>query len=67
MSILSLLFSYKGGINRKLYWPALPGVLLLIWGLFAMGLRELTVIPLLSMTALQIKRCRGHPGLFWSH
>ncbi len=58
MSILSLLFSFKGGVNRKLYWLALLGVLLLIWVLFAMGLRELTVIPLLSIVALQIKRCR---------
>ena len=26
MSILSLLFSFKGGVNRKLYWLALLGV-----------------------------------------
>jgi uncharacterized membrane protein YhaH (DUF805 family) len=58
MSIFSLLFSFKGGINRKLYWLALLGVLLLIWILFELGLRELTVIPLLSIIALQIKRCR---------
>lgn len=58
MSILSLLFSFKGRINRKLYWLALLGVLLLIWILFALELRELTVIPLLSIIALQAKRCR---------
>ena len=58
MSILSLLFSFKGRIDRKLYWLALLGVLLLIWILFGLGLRELTVIPLLSILALQIKRCR---------
>jgi len=49
MRILSLLLFFKGCINRKLYWLALLGVLLLIWELFAMGLRELTVIPLLYM------------------
>ncbi len=58
MSILSLLFSYKGLINRKLYWLALLGVLLLIWLLFELGMPELTLIPLLSIIVLQIKRCR---------
>ena len=58
MSILSLLFSFKGRINRKLYWLALLGVLLLIWILFELGLSELTVIPLLSIIALQVKRSR---------
>ena len=58
MSILSLLFSFKGRINRKLYWLALLGVLLLIWALFSLGLRELTLIPVISMIALSAKRCR---------
>ena len=58
MSILSLLFSFKGRISRKLYWLALLGVLLLIWILFELGLSELTVIPLLSIIALQVKRSR---------
>ena len=58
MNILSLLFSIKGRINRKLYWLALASQLLLIWLLFALGLRELTLIPLLSIIALQAKRCR---------
>ncbi len=58
MSILSLLFSVKGRINRKQYWLALLGVLLLVWILFELGLRELTLIPLVSIIALQAKRCR---------
>ena len=58
MSIFSLLFSFKGRIDRKLYWLVLPGVLLLIWLLLALGVPELTLIPLLSIIALQIRRCR---------
>lgn len=58
MSILSLLFSFKGSIDRKLYWLALLGMLLLIWILLALEAAELTLIPLLSIIALQIKRCR---------
>lgn len=58
MSILPLLFSFKGRIDRKLYWLALLGVLLLIWLLFALGAGELSLIPLFSIIALQIKRCR---------
>ncbi len=58
MSILSLLFSFKGRIDRKFYWLALLGMVLLIWLLFALEVRELTLIPLLSIIALQIKRCR---------
>lgn len=58
LNLLSLLFFFKGRINRKIYWLALSGVLLLIWILFALGLRELTLIPLVSITALLAKRCR---------
>jgi uncharacterized membrane protein YhaH (DUF805 family) len=58
MSILSLLFSFKGRIDRKLYWLALLGVLLLLWLFVALRAGELTLLPLFSILALQTRRCR---------
>jgi uncharacterized membrane protein YhaH (DUF805 family) len=58
MSILYLLFSFRGRIKRKTYWLTLFGILLMVWLLLMLELRVLLVIPLFSLLALQVKRCR---------
>ncbi|MEN8212908.1 MAG: DUF805 domain-containing protein [Pseudomonadota bacterium] len=58
MSIFSLLFSFHGRINRMLYWLASGSLLLLIWLLITLQLRELVLIPFISLVLLQVRRCR---------
>ena len=58
MSILYLLFSFRGRVKRKTYWLTLAGILLLLWLLLLLELRVLLLIPLLSLLAVQVKRCR---------
>lgn len=58
MSILYLLFSFRGRVKRKTYWLALGGILLMLWLLLMLELRVLLLIPLFSLLVLQVKRCR---------